>query len=220
MVAVGDQCGAVESLAGSQADLGGDLVADEADSPGGGQDAEVIEGLRVDQAIDRRRRRDAGADEDRGDDEVAGALLSHERAHDERDPHRDRGECVADVVDQVGQQRHAARGDEDDALQDRGDEQHPRLVPTASRPSRERMIERSISPWLWPRPSWPWPSSRMCLFISGRLFSRRLSLRARRSPRSRPWPRRPRRGLASWLAPAARHRDELRCRPAGRAQPG
>ena len=72
----------------------------------------------MDEAVDCLHRRDAGADEDRRHDEVAGALLGHKGAHEEGDPERDRGQRVAEVVDQVGQQRHAAGRDEDHALQD------------------------------------------------------------------------------------------------------
>ena len=61
--------------------------------------------LRVDQAVDRLAEGDAGADEDRRDDEVAGVLLGLERAHQEGGAERNRGERVADVVDQVGEQR-------------------------------------------------------------------------------------------------------------------
>ena len=43
-------------------------------------------GLRVHQPVDRLDRRDAGADEDRGDDEVAGAPFSDEGAEQEGDP--------------------------------------------------------------------------------------------------------------------------------------
>ena len=70
--------------------------------------------LRVDQAVDRLEAGDAGADEDRRDDEVAGALLGpKERSRNAIQRHR--GQRVAEVVDQVGEQRDAAGREEDAA---------------------------------------------------------------------------------------------------------
>jgi len=88
VVAVGDKCRAAEALAGAEADQGGDLVADESDRAGGGECAEVGERLWVDQPLDRLPERDAGADEDRRDNEVAGRLLAAGAAQEEGDPER------------------------------------------------------------------------------------------------------------------------------------
>jgi hypothetical protein len=52
VVAVGDQGGAVEVAPGTEADLRGDLVADEADDAGGGERPEVVDRLRIDEAVD------------------------------------------------------------------------------------------------------------------------------------------------------------------------
>jgi hypothetical protein len=80
VVAVGDQRRAREAPAGPVADGGGALVADETHQTGGGQRPEVRELLRVDEALDRLVERDAGACEDRRDDEEPGQLLSAEAA--------------------------------------------------------------------------------------------------------------------------------------------
>ena len=103
VVAVRDQRRAREPPAGTQPHLGGDLVPDEADHPGGGEHPEVGQVLRVDEALDRLVERDAGRDEDREHDGEPGELLGAEVAQEERDPERDRGQRVAEVVDQVGQ---------------------------------------------------------------------------------------------------------------------
>lgn len=80
MRAIGDQRWAIETAPGASADLRGDLVADKPDDASGRQRPEVVDLLRVDQALDRLPQRHAGADEDGGDDEVAGALLGLEGA--------------------------------------------------------------------------------------------------------------------------------------------
>ena len=51
-MAVGDEGGAVESLAGAEPDARCDLVADVAGDAGGGEDPEVVRLLRVDESQD------------------------------------------------------------------------------------------------------------------------------------------------------------------------
>jgi hypothetical protein len=60
--------------------VGGDLVAEEADESDGRQRPQVGELPWVDEALDRFVERDAGADQDRRDDEQAGDLLGAEAA--------------------------------------------------------------------------------------------------------------------------------------------
>ena len=79
--------------------------------------------LRVDEALDRLVERDAGGDEDREHDGEPGQLLAAEAAQEERDPERDRRQRVAEVVDQVGEQRDRTGQDEDRELKQRGDYQ-------------------------------------------------------------------------------------------------
>jgi hypothetical protein len=53
VLSVRDQGRALQLAAGTQAHLSGDLVADEADDPGGRQQPQVREAARVDEALDR-----------------------------------------------------------------------------------------------------------------------------------------------------------------------
>jgi hypothetical protein len=119
VVAVGDEGGAVEATAGGGADAGGEGVAGPAEQAGGGEGDEVVDLLGVDQSPHRLDPGDAGGDEDRQDDEVAGAALGPLRAQGEGDPERDRRRRVAEVVDQVGEQGDAAGEDEDRRLRSR-----------------------------------------------------------------------------------------------------
>ena len=70
----------------------------------------------MDEALDRLVEGDAGGDEDREHDGEPGELLAAEGAQEERDPERHRGQRVAEVVDQVGEQRDRAGEDEDRGL--------------------------------------------------------------------------------------------------------
>ena len=119
VIAVGDERGALEPAPRAQADHRRDLVPHEADGPGDAERQQVVDVLRVEQAVDGLEGGDARAEEDRRDDEVARALLRADRAQQERGTERDRRRRVADVVDQVGEQRHAAGGDEDERLRER-----------------------------------------------------------------------------------------------------
>src|SRR5215211_2925001 len=123
MVPVGDKRRAGEAPAGAVANVGGYLVADEADHPGCGQRPQVRELLRMDEALNRLVERDTGTDEDREDDEEPGKLLGTEAPQVEGDPERDRRRRVAEVVDQVGEQRDRTGQDEDRQLEQRGDYQ-------------------------------------------------------------------------------------------------
>ena len=105
-------------------DDGRDLIPEEADDPGSGQCPQVRQLLRVDEALDRLVERDTGADEDGGDDEQPRELLAAEAAHEEGNPERDRRRGVAEVVDQVCEQRHRTREDEDGKLEQRRHDEH------------------------------------------------------------------------------------------------
>ena len=62
----------------------------------------------MDEPQDRLVEGDAGRDEDREHDGEAGDLLAAGAAQEERDPERHRGQRVAEVVDQIGEQRDRA----------------------------------------------------------------------------------------------------------------
>ena len=75
----------------------------------------------MDEALDGLAERDQGADEDREHDGETGESLPTQAAEEEGKPERDRGERVAEVVDQVGQQRDAERARVDERLRESGD---------------------------------------------------------------------------------------------------
>ena len=148
VVSVCDQGWVVQPSSRTEADLGGDLVADESDRARRRDDGEVVERSRVDQAVDGFECRDAGADEDRRDDEIPGALLGQERAQQKRDSERDRRERVSEVVDQVGEQGHAAGREEDRALRERGRKQHGQAGQDRAKPvarARDRTVDQAVT---------------------------------------------------------------------------
>jgi hypothetical protein len=85
----------------------------------------VREAARVNEALDRLSERDEGADEDGEHDRQSRDSLSACAAKEEREPERDRGERVSEVMDQVGEQRDAQRPRVDERLRERGDRQDP-----------------------------------------------------------------------------------------------
>jgi hypothetical protein len=80
--------------------------------------------LRVDEAQDRFVEGDEGGDEDREHDGEPGRLFAAHAAQEERDPKRDRGQGVAEVVDQVGQEGDRTGEREDCELDPGGDREH------------------------------------------------------------------------------------------------
>ena len=65
-----------------------------------------------------------GAPEDDCDDAVARPPLASAAAHDERDAERDRGQRVASVVDDIGQQSNTVAQHKDRELEQRGGKEH------------------------------------------------------------------------------------------------
>jgi hypothetical protein len=84
----------------------------------------VLKLLRVEQPQNRFVERDAGGDEDGEDDGIAGPALGAAAPKQEGGPDGERGQGVAAVVDQVGEQRDAAREDEDERLRGGGAAEH------------------------------------------------------------------------------------------------
>ena len=121
MVAVGNQRGARETATCAESHLGRKLVSGESDHAGRGKHPQVGPILRVEEALDGFVQRHAGRDEDREYDRKTGELLASEAAEEERDAEGDGGERVAEVVDQVGEQRDRVREEEDCELRDGGD---------------------------------------------------------------------------------------------------
>ena len=116
VVTVGDERRAVEPFPGAEADPRGELVAEESDQAGHGERDEVVEMAGMDQAFHGFVR---------GDRTLA-KMVSTTAYPAHRSPRslrarkaiaeRDRGERVAAVVDQVGEQRDRAGQREDDRL--------------------------------------------------------------------------------------------------------
>jgi hypothetical protein len=146
--AVGDERRAVEAPAGPGADERGPPVAGEADGAGERQREEVLGLVRVQQAVDRLIAGDAGAGEDRQDDGEAGDALGLGASQREGDRQRDRGGGVAEVVDEIGEQGDAARGDEDEQLGDRGraeDEQGEADGAQALARALDRLVDEAVA---------------------------------------------------------------------------
>jgi hypothetical protein len=117
VVAVGDERGAVEPVACAKPNLRRELVAEVPDHARTGERPEVGELLGVDQPDDRFVQRDASRKEDREDDRVAGPPFGAGAAEEEGRADRDRGQRIARIVDQIGEERDAPREDEDQHLE-------------------------------------------------------------------------------------------------------
>ena len=131
MQSIGDEGGRADAAPDADAVDRDELVADEADEPGGGDPGDVIDPDGVDQAAHRFDRGDRGGQGDHGDHEQAGQIFGATEpvgvaaggsapAQGERDPQRDSGQRVGEVVDGVGQQRDRAGDQNDHQLRDRG----------------------------------------------------------------------------------------------------
>ena len=104
------------------------------------------QGAGMDDALDRLAQRDQGADEDCGDDREPGYPFAAQASQKESQPERDRGQCVAEIVNEVREQRHAERARVDERQRERGEREDSETPKTAPIPARERRIERSTSP--------------------------------------------------------------------------
>ena len=158
VIAVGDERGAVDLAPDPDAEDGDRLVAGEAGDARRRHPAEMRDRLRMDQPVDRLPAGDEGAEEDDADDGGACEILDPAHAmgeaearlpsgEDEGDPQRNRGGRVADIVDRVGEQRHAPGELDDDDLQDRGRQQQderPLDGPDAPRRRGDRRVERAV----------------------------------------------------------------------------
>lgn len=81
--------------------------------------------LRMEEALDGLVEGCAGRDEDRQDDDEAGDLLGAEALEEEGDAEGNRGQRIAEVVDEVGEERNRAREDEDGELCEGGRREDP-----------------------------------------------------------------------------------------------
>ncbi len=158
VVAVGDQRRAVDLATHADAEGRHGLVAEEADHAGCRHGGGQADGLRMDQALDRFVAGHERAEQDHGDDGHAGEVLDAPETvgelvagfatgEQEGDPQRYRRGRIADVVDRVGEQRHAAGNHDHRHLQDRGDRQDregPLDGPDAARGRRNRRVDHAV----------------------------------------------------------------------------
>ena len=159
--AVGDERGGADASADADAVERDELVAGEPDQACGDEDADVGDGLGVEQAADRLVSGDEGRQRDHRDDEDSGQVFGSSvavgvaagccaTAEGEGDPQRERGQRVGEVVDGVGEQRDRAGEQDNDGLRRRavtqqGDQAdldcadtRRRWLPARSRPSPRR----------------------------------------------------------------------------------
>jgi hypothetical protein len=146
MVSVGDQRRARKSPSGPEPHLRGNLVPEEADDTRERQRAEIGERLGVDEAKDGLVERNTGGDEYREDDEEPGNSLGPKRPEEKGYADRDRRCGVPEVVDEVGEQGTESVTAKIASCARAVSPRIPRLIATARRPARERMIERSTRP--------------------------------------------------------------------------
>ena len=158
MIAVRDQGRAVDLAADADAKHRDCFVAEKADDAGGGEPAKMRHRLRMDQPVDRLVARHDRAEQDDENDNDAGEVFDPAepigecpgrlapRQH-EGDPERDCSRCVADIVDRVGEQRHASRKSHDADLQqrrDRQDDERPFDRPDAAVGRGDRRIDDAV----------------------------------------------------------------------------
>jgi len=83
VLAICDKGWALQAVAGAQAHLGGDFVTDETDHPCRGEQPQMRERTRMDEALNSLHERDHGADEDRQYDAEARKPLAAQAAEEE-----------------------------------------------------------------------------------------------------------------------------------------
>ena len=140
-----------EALAGAEAYLGGDLVADKADHSGGGQHPQVREVLRVDEALDRlverhaalRRRSPARRRARRASRRGTSGGRTRSRAGSRSGRRRSCGSGRRGARPNLTATKIAT-------CAPAASPRTARLIETALTPSCERTIERSTSPCEWP----------------------------------------------------------------------
>jgi hypothetical protein len=124
VLTVSDEGSTAESPSGAQADTGGDFVADEPDASGEGERGQMIECLRMHEAVQCFGDRDRGRSQDHRHDGETRPTFSASTAEHERDAERDCRERVAAVVDQIRQQRDRTRQHKHHRLESSGGGKH------------------------------------------------------------------------------------------------
>jgi hypothetical protein len=104
--------------------LGSDLVSDEPDRSGGCEHPKVGERLRVDKPLDRLVERDARRNENGEHDRETAKSLATRRSKEEDDAEWDGGQRVAEIADQVREQRDRSSQRENRGLKAGGSAEH------------------------------------------------------------------------------------------------
>ncbi len=147
MLTVGHERRALQTSTGAQTDAGRELVADEAEQTRDRERPEIVEMLRVGKSVDRLDCGDRGRNEDRQYHGISGPAFASLAARKKRNSKRDRGECVATVVNQVGKQGDRPGQGEHDSLQRGGDPQDretPRHRPNTRTRSNDRPVNTAV----------------------------------------------------------------------------
>ena len=162
VIAIRDQGRAVDLAADPDAEHGDRLVADKADDAGRRRPPKLADRLRVDQAVDRLVAGNDGAEQDDEDDQDAGQILDppvavgEARARLAAAPARKAIHSgiavvgVANVVDGIGQQRDAARGEHHDSCSAAVTARMTNDHLMAQMPRSVVAIDGSMTPWVWP----------------------------------------------------------------------
>lgn len=118
MKAIGHEREAVEFPPGPDSQDRRQLVSQEPDDARRREDGEVAERLGMEDPSDRLDQSHACTDEDRQDDRFPGPPLAAFATKKKGYPERNRSQCVAEVVDEVGKQGDAPRREIDQRLKD------------------------------------------------------------------------------------------------------
>ena len=124
MPAVGDKSGAPQPSPGTKAYLCSDLVSDEPDDAGKCEKPEMRQRPRVDEPLDGLTERDKGADEDCEDDSQPTQAFAARAAQVKGDSKRNRGQSIAEVVDEICKQGNTQRAVVDEGLSERSDREN------------------------------------------------------------------------------------------------
>jgi hypothetical protein len=119
MLAIGDKSRTAEAIPSAKAYLRSDLVSYESDDPSEGEKPEVGQGPWVDQPLDGLTKSDKGADEDREDHSEPSPSFAPRTAQVEGDPQWNCSKRIAEVVDEIGEQRNTQRSVVDKCLSER-----------------------------------------------------------------------------------------------------
>jgi hypothetical protein len=158
VVTVGDQGRAVDFATDPNAEHRHRFVADKSNDPGDNHPRKEANRLRMDQALDGLIAGEDGTEHDDRHDDHAGQVFNPPKSigerltrlatcQHERDPERDCGHCVSDIVDRISEQRDAARDRHDEELQHRRDCQHDKRPfdgPDALRRGRDGGIYHAV----------------------------------------------------------------------------